>query len=277
MFFYWNGNKLSWLRYMSIYSFKKLNPEWKITLYTSPIVNSKSTYCDVFYQDFDHFGGDDWMSEVCKIGVNIIEHKINYQDFDDVLNPVFKSDISRWQLLAIDGGFYADSDILFIKPMSSYLDDATLDMYDTIVCLNRSGHCMIGFMAASENNVFYADVIKSSISNYNEQIYESMGGNAIERILVGSRGRGNFSKLENKYQTYRFKNLDMNCVYPFKYSEHPMIFDQRNDEIDAMVVNSIGIHWFGATEVSSKFNNIINPSNIDQYDNILTKYIKNII
>ena len=31
--FYWGNEKLSYLRYMSVYSFRKLNPDWKIKIH----------------------------------------------------------------------------------------------------------------------------------------------------------------------------------------------------------------------------------------------------
>ena len=40
MTFFWSGEKLSWLRYMTLYSFRKLNPDWVMELHLSkPIHN----------------------------------------------------------------------------------------------------------------------------------------------------------------------------------------------------------------------------------------------
>ena len=32
MYFYWGGSAMSWMRYMTLYSFRKMNPDWEMVL-----------------------------------------------------------------------------------------------------------------------------------------------------------------------------------------------------------------------------------------------------
>jgi len=58
MFFYWSGNDLSWMRYMTLYSFRKMNPNWEIILYLSDNVNKIKTWNSGEEQDFLNYTGN---------------------------------------------------------------------------------------------------------------------------------------------------------------------------------------------------------------------------
>ena len=45
IFFYWGGSDMSWMRYMTLYSFRKMNPDWEVILYVSDN-NQKEKGCN---------------------------------------------------------------------------------------------------------------------------------------------------------------------------------------------------------------------------------------
>ena len=95
--FYWGSQKLSFLRYMSLHSFKKCNPDWEVRLYCPLILTKDARWEDKQVEN----NGDiyDYMHYV-KYHLNI---KPIYFDFNQIglsndLNEVYKSDFIRYYL-----------------------------------------------------------------------------------------------------------------------------------------------------------------------------------
>ena len=132
MHFFWCGERMSWFRYSLLATFKKLNPDWRAILHTASVVSVEETYVDKYYQDFLTYDGPNWLPEVSDLGIEVQDHKIGY-GLDETLGPVFKADISRWQILWKEGGFYSDTDILYTRPMSAYVSDKVLKRMETVV------------------------------------------------------------------------------------------------------------------------------------------------
>src|SRR5690606_28717819 len=104
--FYWGNKQMPFMRYLSLYSFSKLNPDWEIKLHVPTL---RKEHLDVTWKTHEHRGGDhsifeftDYTNRVSELdNLSVIEH-----DFVDknCLNEVFKSDILRWMLLGTCGG-----------------------------------------------------------------------------------------------------------------------------------------------------------------------------
>lgn len=50
--FFWGGGPLSWLRYMTFWSFRKLHPDWEMRLYLRPVAHNQATWHTGEPQDF---------------------------------------------------------------------------------------------------------------------------------------------------------------------------------------------------------------------------------
>jgi len=115
---YWGGGKkLSYLRYLTVFSFVQLNPDWKITVWypekntniSNWKTNEHSKYC---------YNGIDYFYKLIDISPNVSLEKANMVGFSD-LSEVHKSDLHRWKILHEIGGWWSDFDILYFKPMAS--------------------------------------------------------------------------------------------------------------------------------------------------------------
>lgn len=269
MMFYWCGERMSWLRYSLLAIFKKLNPDWDTVLYTAPVATTEETYRDKYYQDFLVYHGEDWLPKVQDLGIEVKEHKIGY-GFDETLNPVFKADLSRWQLLMTDGGFYSDTDILYTKPMKNYMPDKKRQGIDLVLFLDP--YILIGFLASSPNNRFFRDVFKQASKSVDPEIYESAGAMAIRDIF----GTHAFIKqMKKQYPNQRVDYLSHPIVYPITYKQHRLMFGPVARPIIDMVEGSktIGIHLFGGTKPFSQYNNKVNPDNYRGIDNLISYYL----
>ena len=274
MHFFWCGERMSWFRYSLLATFKKLNPDWRAILHTASVVSVEETYVDKYYQDFLTYDGPNWLPEVSDLGIEVQDYKIGY-GLDETLGPVFKADISRWQILWKEGGFYSDTDILYTRPMSAYVSDKVLKRMETVVFLEP--YILIGFLAASPNNQFYRDVFVTACKSLDPTVYESAGSLAVRETVKAHNGRER--ALKKLYPMMAIDFLSHHVVYPFTYKQHTFMFRQMTHEA-AKLVNRpgcIGIHLFGGSKAFSMLNNRIGPHNYGEMDNVVAHYLKGVL
>jgi mannosyltransferase OCH1-like enzyme len=130
--FYWGGSKLSYLRFLSVESFQRHNPDWAIEVHVPAIPSNAAPAWDTFQQknvNIEH----DYFSELSGIdGVTIVEHDFSDYDFDNNAHEVHKSDFLRWRLLSTEGGVWSDIDILYVKPMNSLVENVEEEYQQSI-------------------------------------------------------------------------------------------------------------------------------------------------
>ena len=118
LFVYWGGEKLPYLRYLTIDSFIKFNPEWEIIFIIPKILSNVLTWQGKQFERND-LKYIDYMSEIYKLeGKNKL--KVEIFDFETIginnnLNEVHKSDYLRYYLLYSRGGVWSDMDIYFMN------------------------------------------------------------------------------------------------------------------------------------------------------------------
>lgn len=115
-YFFWGNDVLPWVRYLTLHTFRALNPTWKVTLFT----RWDQTTTKVVTNRFNYWP---WVE---KLGV-VVERMsiepafgIDLSYLDSLADrDVCRSDYLRWYLLSESGGLWADMDILFVKPLTS--------------------------------------------------------------------------------------------------------------------------------------------------------------
>jgi hypothetical protein len=126
MTFFWAGKTISWLRYMTLYSFVKLNPDWDVHLVTSNAkVKDKEWECHN-EQDFMTKVEDknDYYYLIKKLKITITNWKMEYpfqkriKTWNDI-SPPHKCDFLEWKTLSNEGGYFSDMDILYLRPMDN--------------------------------------------------------------------------------------------------------------------------------------------------------------
>lgn len=265
---------MSWLRYSLLATFKRLNPDWRAILHTTDVVSVEETYKDKYYQDFLTYEGPDYLSRIPGLGIEVKEHKIGF-GLDKTLGPVFKADISRWQILWQEGGFYSDTDILYTRPMSVYMSEKERNATDLIVFLEP--YILIGFLASSKENQFFKDVFKTACKSLDPAVYESAGSLSVRETIHASNARE--KQVVKNYPNMKIKFLPHHVVYPFTYKQHLFMFYKVTEQARKLAnrPGCIGIHLFGGTKAFSKLNNQINGSNYRDLDNIAAHYLREIL
>ena len=172
--FYWGGGPLSYLRFLSIQSFKKQNPDWQVKVH-QPVIDSQAPleWTNAIEQDF--------RNQLNSLDVTIVNHDFDSYGFDNHAHEVHKSDFLRWRLLSAEGGLWSDIDIFYINPMNK-LEENTFDYsnIDVTLCPLKPPHKhTVGFMLASPDNKFYQHISELALTNYNKDVYQCMGSDLI--------------------------------------------------------------------------------------------------
>jgi hypothetical protein len=266
IFFYWGSPVMSWLRYMTLYSFRKLNPDWEMELHVSNI-DKKNKYWYTFEcQDFHSYKGKNYLSEVEKLGVKIKECPV----FVDGAGPSHNSNFFKWNELATNGGIYADMDYLFVKPIEEFYN--SIKKFRTGISYSKDwawgthgGHYSISFMFSNGNNSFFKDVYNADLEYYDLDRYQGAGVEPLYLML--ERGSGMTPYIDGLYY------IPMNVAYPWRCKEQKDLFNLCHTKLPE---ETIGIHWYAGHPEAQKFNNEINPDTLSNFNNTMSYWLKKI-
>lgn len=258
MNFYWDKSSLSYLQYMTIISFNKFNPDWKIVIY-----EPKVRYNFITWKTDEQrirYSGHDWYGELKKL--NFVEFKeIDFEEigFKNDVPEVFKSDYLRWYLLSTVGGGWSDMDILYIKPISSL----KIDNSDTVICFRGDVH-IIGFFLSKPNNDYFRKIMDAVNDNIDLDNYQSLGSTLFNIVHPSANNNG---------LDVTICNISMKALYPYLDSEIPKMF--KDIDLTNITEETIGIHWYNGSMISKLFNNSYDPNN-DNTKNTITEILKTI-
>jgi mannosyltransferase OCH1-like enzyme len=236
---YWGGEKMPYIRYMTIKSFMDQNPGWKIMLWQPKFLFKKLTWetAELKYDE----SYTDYMPELMKLPIE--KNEIDFTDFGfrNNVSETYKSDLLRLHLLNICGGVWADSDILFFNPMTELSVNIPANKRaETFVCISRYGHS-IGFMMAVQGSRFFERLSANAIKEYDENNYQSMGVNMYNRDYPTIESINKFSPAVN---------IPMDAVYAHDAGH---VTELINGSITRFTNESIGCHWYAGHLAWGKF------------------------
>lgn len=281
-YFYWGNDKLPYLRYLSILSFSKFNPDWKINVYV-PFKKYKGKCfdtCDLF-----EFTGRDYyqnLRNLCKNNPNveIIETDFNFIGLNIFSGnklakeyysrqEVYKSDFLRWYLLSTIGGLWSDMDIMYFKPINNIkINRPENKEINTIVSLHPQYKHSVGFMLSSgKNNDYYTYVYNKSRRNFNPKYYQSVGVNLLNEEFP------NIKEIEWKFPDSKGKvsDIGVEATYSYDALNIPIIYNSNN--MSKYSSHSIGLHWYGGHKLAKVYLNKINHLNYRKFDNVIAKTV----
>lgn len=266
--FYWGNNRLSFLRYLTIYSFRKENPDWEIRIYRPKInFQGKKTWhtrerCN------NNYSGQSYLEQTKEITDQVFEIDFSKIGFLNDVPEAFKADYLRWKLLSEDGGLWSDFDIIYFKPLNSlYFNNETNQEIDTIIC--QKGLHRIGFLLSSKNNQFYKYIASQASHCFNKFNYQSIGS------CIFNKNFPNLSYINKQFPDLNPLNMQMNVVYPL--DELSILAFFQNSTLNIKKGNCIGIHWFGGHPGLEKWENLLTIDNFDDYQNSFCQIIRGVL
>ena len=241
---YWGRNRaLSWMRYMTVWTFARLNPDWKITVWYPENASSRQSTWSTSEHKAYAWKGEDYFLRLKDVGENVSVEKAPMQDFPS-LTDVHRSDLLRWRLLHTVGGFWSDFDIIYFKPMSALDIDYSAD---ALLCwgeIDQLKHWQaIGFLAGAPESNLFKEMAKLglALTRTPNLSYQDLGTELLLRFAKPGA------------QTAvgcRIGQIPQHSVYPFVSVESEMPALWRNYRMLDVKDYTVGLHWFAAQNLS---------------------------
>ena len=283
MCFYWGNEQMSWMRYMSIKSFRLLNPKWQVLLYVDPTECNQKPWRNENVQDFHTFQGRDYYKELHSLDVEIIDWRAPPETLE--ANPQLiqacashKSNLFKWNVLAEAGGWYSDLDILYVRPMEMLAEDVSRERSDVVLC-EFDGYVSIGFLGSKGNNRFFRNVYNTAVENFDPNEYQCLGVKSLYKAVYGKPSpRTNVGTLDSaarQYPDVRFYNMPQHVIYPWTFKRISQIFE-KHFTLEQLAPTCIGVHWFAGSEMAQHCNNVIHADNYREYCNTFTVLVERV-
>lgn len=261
--FFWNRETpLSFLRYLSLASFRYHHPDWEINLYLA-YTNISNRWKTFEQQDFEaRYVAKDYISKLIGIGVNIINYK---NEYSGSLAPTFIADLARWEFLQ-KGGWFFDNDQVFLRPF----DD--LCGFDFI--LGADNHVCIGVIGASAGCKLTDLVIEEQRHQLNEKkgnpdVYCELGNSILIKLFKTDSWK-------NEAASWMVWNTPQNYFYPVHESNKLQDYIHNPENSLPVDGTNYALHWFGGHPTNQVFNKNYTEDYARKSADIISVYLRKI-
>ena len=248
-FIWTNKSPLSWLQTLSVISFHRYNPTWKINLFVikqTPDQLAENTYVE-------DYTGEDHFELLARLNyVNITYLDLIHEGIGTDKHGILASDILRVRLLYKYGGVYSDLDTLWLRPMSEFKNIKCIgnpEDFETTACFFELTH-------GHHNN---SNIISEQEGNYLRAIIEEQ--DKIKPPYVDYQ-TFNTSLLNRMFPVYesiisRFPRviaMDYKTLYPYSTFQVDRLF-VLEDMFPLDSSAALGVHWFNGNRLSKIYVN----------------------
>ncbi len=263
-FSFWEGSQFTYMHYLTILSFAKYNPTFRIIIYTTNTDNKLITWnTHEHKQQYTNLYDFNKLKDIPGVEIEYID--INSEiDYSGELSPVWKSDIIRIKKLFDHGGFYIDFDTLFINA----IPDSLINLPNDIGLNTYHGAINNAFIVSRPGGIVIKNIYDAIINilkrNSIENKYMLFGCTLITPLI--------FNNKELKELTYFIPN-DMTC--PYLYDDMYSLFYTNNNKTTS---NTFCLHWYNGAIHSRQYcstftHDVVINENKCIFEKILTKVL----
>ena len=238
---YWAGDKLSYMRYLTIKSFVHLNPDWKVTVWMPQRTAEKRTWTtdhNAYEVECEDYYNKLWDLPVRKYAVDFTRYGF------DATSEIHRSDFLRMYLLYTLGGVWSDMDIIYFKPMTSLAVNTPENKdKETFVCMrNHSAYIHSGgFLMSAIGSAYFGSLLEKVKAEYNPLVYQCIGVDMYNKY---------FPKFENVEAVSPAVNIEMDAVYAHDALH---VKGMLGNGTPMFTDKSIGIHWYAGNTLWKDF------------------------
>lgn len=267
--FFWGGSPLSWMRYMTLASFRRLNPSWEMRLY-HPVGGSRPRSWKSRELDDGEYCGENYLPRMLDLGVRMAA----WQPPLPGLSGAHACDLFEWQQLSTVGGFYSDMDIIYVRPIDGVYESVR-DADVVLSCADRD--LAIGFLAARPDCPLFASVLGEALNCYRPEAYQSAGTEALYRaariwpvnlVRIPETSAKAIQRFRSIYPSLKIAEVPSTTVYPYYWKTAPRIYDHT----ELLPPETIGIHWYGGLRESQVMNDLLTEENFQDHPCTFTHY-----
>lgn len=236
--FFWSGNHLSYLRYLTFKTCRMFHPDFKMVLHHSEDSSKNTENWVREKQDFQSDMGKNYLDKLKDLNVEIRTNN-SYTQYA----PVFQADLIRWEVLRTEGGVYLDTDQIIVKDFSTLLN---CDMFFCIYYLpDGQLYCPIGVLGSRANQWIPTEIVKIIKEHLNTSAYQSIGPPFFRKFII--------SFLPQILTDRTIINYPQQVFYPLPIPDNfcdKLYTGQINFNLNYI----FAIHWFGGFDLSHNFN-----------------------
>lgn len=263
--FYWGNKELPFLRYLTIQSFHKYNPDWEIRFYY-PKYRSEAKTWKTHEHKYEVKLEKDYYSKLKRFPIIFIEMDFDILNVSNDLPEVHKSDYLRWHLLANVGGLWSDMDVIYYDSINKInVNQFHNKDINTVMCYH--GNCFsIGFLLSAPNSGFYKLIWEKAM----EDIYDPKEYQTIGVVLVNPLMK-NFKDIQEKYPDLKTANLSMEATYNYDSHMLKTIYDTTN--LEYITEKTIALHWYAGCLAARQVVNEMTDKNYNDFNNVVSKTV----
>ena len=252
---YWDGSKMPFLCFMTVFSFRKLNPDWIIKIY-SPVSRTTKKSWITNEQKIEYEGKNYFHNLKDLENCVFITFDFETIGISNETSEVQKSDFLRWHILSTEGGIWSDFDIIYFRSVNEIdMINQTVTTKDKeidfSVCYDFNAPSeykySIGFLIAKKECQFYKKILKLAKENFNETDYQGAGASIFNY---------EYPSLTKLYLTEKESNIwntSMDILYAYDSLKIEYIY--KSGDLRFFTSNSIGIHWYYGSDITKKYIN----------------------
>lgn len=265
--FYWGGERTSFLRYLTVASFRRANPDWEVRVHVPRTVHRRAAEWTTreAYEGSTFLGRDYSRDLYALADVDIVE--VDFERWPALANAAetFKADFFRWHVLATEGGLYSDADIAYHRPVR-YAAFNVPDHADARVGLcAHHGHQFIGFLFGAPGAACYRRLLVESPKAFDPLVYQSIGSHLLQRCYP------TVESLAEQHPSDKPFNIDMDVVYAFDWRQIGALHAPGDPK--SLPAGAIGIHWFGGAGQSQRYNECVTHATAGHHGSLLDSYV----
>ncbi len=255
-YFVWSkGTPLSYFRYLTLQTFRKQNPDYKMILYLSKAIEVKNWKGNTEQEYYNKKKNDieDYLPKVKDLNVEVKE----YNKYNN-LNPTQIADLFRFEKLYETGGWFFDCDQLFLNPIPEFM----INNYDFVLgCKSIPYIGVIGAVRGSKSCEAIRNKQLGILKDNKLSDYQSLGIILLQEYL-------NSSVIEEK-----ILNTEDEVFYPVYWDKVGDLYKGKINIFD--FTDSIALHWHGGYPASQEFNFKFNEKFAKTSKDSISRYMRN--
>jgi hypothetical protein len=170
--------------------------------------------------------------------------------------PQNQSDLFSYAILCENGGWYSDTDVLFLRS-HQFLSDA-----DYAFCGFGGSYYHVGMFGSVKGGWAIKSILDTSTGNYDSGSYNSTGTYAILKHNAGNEEwNRKFKEPDNGLRNYHLPDWTWVSVFP---QEHAKML-REDFTIDG---NALALHLYGSLPTFQSLNRKLNPQTITDEGNV---------
>ena len=268
-FTYWSGNSLTYLHILTLRTITKLNPNFKVIVYTD--TKNQST-------DYIPYGSHEHKVEVQKKlpfsvlyslpNIEIIE--VDFYRSYKVTETLFHSylaDIVRIKKLEEHGGVWFDMDILFLNPIAD--DILTFNQNKSVKTISYADTIATGFTVALPNSEILKELSQHVDEYLEAKSQKNFEGSTDYKEHYQAFGPDLWRKVFHPHLDRKLNNHPNACALPVE-SFYPYLWNQMGayfsgtGRTKVQHNKTLGVHWYnGSTEARTFINVTLPMINLD--------------